>query len=185
MSDTNLTKKALINSLKELCRHKNFDKITVTDITKNSGLNRQTFYYHFRDKYDALNWIYENETFSRIEGTINLMNWSQRLKIMFKTMKEDKDFYMNTICHQKNNFAKTLYNATSKIFLANIKSLNPGKNIEEARLNFYISFLAHGCCGIIMDWIQNNMSPDPEELTADLLALEKDIQYLIIEGRNK
>lgn len=147
MPDTNLTKKALINSLKELCRHKNFDKITVTDITKHSGLNRQTFYYHFMDKYDALNWIYENETFSGIEETINLINCSQRLKTMFKTMREDKNFYMNTICHQKNSFANILYNAISKIFLTNIKALNPEKNIEEARLNFYISFLAHGCCG--------------------------------------
>ena len=44
-----LTKKAIAEGLKELCHHKDFNKISVRDITEQCGLNRQTFYYHFQD----------------------------------------------------------------------------------------------------------------------------------------
>ncbi len=49
-----LTKKAIAEGLKELCHHKDFNKISVRDITEQCGLNRQTFYYHFQDKYELL-----------------------------------------------------------------------------------------------------------------------------------
>ena len=51
------TKRILAAALKQLTCRKSFDKITIADITQQSGYNRQTFYYHFRDKYELLNWI--------------------------------------------------------------------------------------------------------------------------------
>ena len=44
-----MTKRALEASLKELLRHKPLDKITVSDLTDHCGVNRMTFYYHFKD----------------------------------------------------------------------------------------------------------------------------------------
>ena len=61
MPDSNITKHAIAAALKELCREKSFDKISIADITSTCGLNRQTFYYHFEDKYELLNWIYYTE----------------------------------------------------------------------------------------------------------------------------
>ena len=46
MANSNITKKALAQSLKELGSTKILDKITVADITNHCGVNRQTFYYH-------------------------------------------------------------------------------------------------------------------------------------------
>ena len=45
MANSNITKKALAQSLKELGATKILDKITVADITDHCGVNRQTFYY--------------------------------------------------------------------------------------------------------------------------------------------
>ena len=50
MSDSLITKKAIAAALKQVCREKPFDKISIADITAVCGLNRQTFYYHFQDK---------------------------------------------------------------------------------------------------------------------------------------
>ena len=63
MANSNITKKALAQSLKELGSTKILDKITVADITNHCGVNRQTFYYHFNDKYELLNWIYTEDLF--------------------------------------------------------------------------------------------------------------------------
>ena len=61
MAESILTKQAIAGSLKELCSVKAFDKISIGELTKKCGINRQTFYYHFTDKYALLNWIYASD----------------------------------------------------------------------------------------------------------------------------
>ena len=50
MSDSNITKRSLASALKELMEEMPFAKITVADICEKCGMNRKSFYYHFRDK---------------------------------------------------------------------------------------------------------------------------------------
>ncbi|MGE5632222.1 MAG: hypothetical protein ACM3TR_14160 [Caulobacteraceae bacterium] len=54
MANSMITKKALANSLKKLMKSLPLNKISVKNIVDDSGLNRQTFYYHFQDIYDLL-----------------------------------------------------------------------------------------------------------------------------------
>lgn len=51
-----VTKKALEQSLKNLLLKKPLTKITINDITEDCGINRMTFYYHFKDIYDLVEW---------------------------------------------------------------------------------------------------------------------------------
>lgn len=44
--------------MKKLMEKKPFSKISVGDICEDCGMNRKSFYYHFRDKYDLVNWIF-------------------------------------------------------------------------------------------------------------------------------
>ena len=72
-----ITKRALAQSLKKIAGKKEINKITITDITDKCGLNRQTFYYHFKDIYDLLEWIYMNEVIEKIEKSKIDENWQQ------------------------------------------------------------------------------------------------------------
>ncbi len=58
------TKQALADSLKELLTKKSFSKITVTELVENCGVNRKTFYYHFEDIYALLRWMLEKDMVS-------------------------------------------------------------------------------------------------------------------------
>lgn len=53
-----VTKRALAASLIKLLSQKPLDKVTVKDIIEDCGVNRQTFYYHFKDIYDLVDWIF-------------------------------------------------------------------------------------------------------------------------------
>ena len=48
----NETRMALVRAFFSLLAEKPIDKVTVTDITLRCGVNRNTFYYHYRDVYD-------------------------------------------------------------------------------------------------------------------------------------
>ena len=56
------TKKVIAYEFKDLLKEKSFNKITVNDIAKKCNINRQTFYYHFQDIQDLVEWICVEET---------------------------------------------------------------------------------------------------------------------------
>ncbi len=84
---SNITKKALANSLKKILSKKEFNKVTINDIVDDCGVNRQTFYYHFKDIYDLLEWIYTNEVIEKIkniESDSPAENWQQEFLYVFE-----------------------------------------------------------------------------------------------------
>jgi len=76
MSNSIITKKALAKSLKELMNSIPLNKISVKEIVNNCGLNRQTFYYHFQDIYNLLEWIYETEAVESISQYRSYNTWT-------------------------------------------------------------------------------------------------------------
>lgn len=52
---------ALATAMKQLMAKEPFSKISVGDICQVCQMNRKSFYYHFRDKYDLVNWIFQTE----------------------------------------------------------------------------------------------------------------------------
>ena len=54
---THITKQVIADAFVKLVEEKPVDSITINDITNKCGLNRQTFYYHFADIYDLVEWI--------------------------------------------------------------------------------------------------------------------------------
>lgn len=61
MADSNITKRALAEALKELLKAEPFAQVSVGEICEKCHMNRKSFYYHFKDKYDLVNWIYSTE----------------------------------------------------------------------------------------------------------------------------
>ena len=61
MSNSDFTKFMIARGLKQLLEMKSFTDITVGDIARHCKISRNTFYYHFRDKYDVINWIFYTE----------------------------------------------------------------------------------------------------------------------------
>ena len=61
MSDSSITKKALAAAIKELMAERPLNKISVGDICEQCSMNRKSFYYHFKDKYDLVNWVFYTE----------------------------------------------------------------------------------------------------------------------------
>ena len=54
---TTKTKKAFMDAFCELYSQKPIEKISVQEITNKAGYNRSSFYQHFRDVYDLLDYL--------------------------------------------------------------------------------------------------------------------------------
>ena len=76
------TKLWIADALKRLLVRKPLDKIFVTDICKEAEIERPTFYYHFKDKYDLMAWIFCQQTMKTdvlsIDSAAKAMNSMRR-----------------------------------------------------------------------------------------------------------
>lgn len=54
---TNLTKRAMADALKKLLQKRKLEHITVQDVADEANVSRKTFYYHFHDIYDLVEWL--------------------------------------------------------------------------------------------------------------------------------
>ena len=65
----------------QLVQHGNVDKITVKALIDACHISRQTFYYHFRDIMDVLEWSIQRETARLVEETLQVEGMGQALKL--------------------------------------------------------------------------------------------------------
>ena len=178
MSNTNLTKKELAESLKRLASERLFEHITVGDFVKECGVNRQTFYYHFTDKYELLDWIYNNETFMPLTADISFENWDEKLLELFRIMKRNRSFYMNTIKCSNNYFEEYLQKMLATLFRIAIDDLDVNNQVEEIQKNLHAKIFAYGLTGTIIEWAMNGMKEDEEKMTYYIKALTVNVENL-------
>lgn len=172
MSDSLITKKAIASGIKDLTKTKSFDKITILDIAAQCGLNRQTFYYHFQDKYELVDWIYYNETIAIIIHDLSYDNWDDRVLEMLSKMKSEDYFYENTLKSTlENEFREYLFRVTSELFCNIIDRIAVNENIGQEEKKFIAEFYAFGIVGIIIAWAQQGMKESPEYITTQLKNL--------------
>ena len=60
----------LAESFKELAVKQPIEKITIKEITDKAGVIRPTFYNHFQDKYELLEWIIKAQLLDPIEPLV-------------------------------------------------------------------------------------------------------------------
>ncbi len=160
-----ITKKALATSLKKLLSKKELSKITISNITDDCGVNRQTFYYHFKDVYDLLEWIYLNEVIQSMDGKDTYNNWQQGFLSIFKYILENKEFVKNTYNSiSRDYFLRFIYTQTAILLMNVIDEQAKDINVSDEDKKFIANFYKYAFVGIIQDWIEDGMKEEPENI---------------------
>ena len=68
MANNRITKETFAKALKELLQERPLTKISVKDITEQCELSRNAFYYHFKDKYELINWIFYDDMIRNVNS---------------------------------------------------------------------------------------------------------------------
>lgn len=174
MSSSKITRQAIAAALKELMEHTPLDEITVTQIVERSGVNRKTFYYHFRDKYDLVKWIFETEIAEPMKEDYNAAKWPKSSLLLCTVMQQNKSFYMNALeSTAQNSFAEILYNHTRENTERLCHSDAMRAAASEAELDFLSAFMANAIYGVQSEWIKQGMKESPRQLVDQLKFVVK------------
>ncbi len=148
MADSNVTRLALASALKDLTKNTPLEKISVTDICRQCGDNRKSFYYHFRDKYDLVNWIFDSE-FGELSSSGEVHDGLRRMLRLLEYFYENRTFYRRVLkVKGQNSFSEHF----RTLLLSSIKQRTRGTVNSEA-FDFRVTFYADAFICALERWL--------------------------------
>ncbi|MCI7232755.1 MAG: TetR family transcriptional regulator C-terminal domain-containing protein [Oscillospiraceae bacterium] len=164
-----VTKRALEASLKNLLLKKPLDKITINDITEDCGINRMTFYYHFKDIYDLIEWCCVEDAKKALEGKKTYDTWQQGFLQIFEAVLDNKPFILN-VYHSvsREQVEIYLYKLTYDLLIGVVEEKSAGMNVREEDKKFIADFYKYAFVGLMLDWVRHDMKGDPHKIIEDL-----------------
>ena len=169
-----VTKRALEQSLKNLLLKKPLTKITVGDITEDCGINRMTFYYHFKDIYDLVEWSCLEDAKRALEEKKTYDTWQQGFLQIFKAVQENKPFILNVYrCVHREQVEKYLQPLVDQLLLNVINEEAAGITVRDEDKQFIAQVYSYMFIGLMLDWIKDDMREDPQQIVDRLAKLIK------------
>lgn len=170
MADSNITKRALAAALRELMEEIPFEKIQVAHICERCDMNRKSFYYHFKDKYDLLNWIFDTEIISFVQCISGTAQIEERVEVFQEVCNyfyENRNFYRRALkIEGQNSFSEHLREYLTPILKNRLLYLL-GDGVDDFTCNFYLDAIV--CT--IERWLLEKECMPPDQFVSRLLGI--------------
>ncbi len=159
----------LAESFKELVLEKPVEKITIKEITDRAGVIRVTFYNHFQDKYELLEWICREELVSPTKILLQNNMPREAVTFIFTALLKNKGFYSH-VAHTtgQNSFESILRDLISETiteyFISN-KLQKPNK-YGWLTSKWIADYYSQSFTFVLMSWISKDMNVPPEEMVS-------------------
>lgn len=145
-----ITKMWIAEKMREIMKHKPIDKIRVTEICKAAEIERPTFYYHFKDKYDLVAWMFCADAYgtdiTSVASAAAGMNRMKQQILFYKRAYEDSS--QNALWHYMLEYFVRRYTELAK------EKLSTGA--LDTQLAYSIRFYCMGAVGMTQEWVLND-----------------------------
>ncbi len=159
------TKNLLAHSMLDLSKRQRVGKITVTEVARNCGVSRETFYYYFHDKQDLISYIFTvtaDEVMDEYDD--KPMNWSDSLSQFVEHIQKHYYFFRSALDDQSvNNFKQDLIRYTRSAMERSIRN-RYGDEIVTKEILFQLQFYAFGAANNVTLWLLQKGEESPKEI---------------------
>lgn len=167
------TKKTMAESLKNAMKNKPFSKITVSEIVKDCGLNRKTFYYHFQDIYDLLKWTLEEEAIEIVKEFNLVVDYEKAIYFVIDYVEEND--YLISCAYDSIGLVQMkrfFYNDLKEIISYTIDKAETtlDTKIKPDFKEFVSKFYTEALAGMLIEWVLDKDNRDKD----------KTVQYMTI-----
>ena len=163
MADSNSTKSALADAMKKLMVRKSFAKISISDLCEECGLNRKSFYYHFKDKYDLVNWIFYVDFLTNMGGK-NFENEWDVLVAVCNIFYQNKAFYQSALrIEGQNSFKDYFYEMLEPVMAFFVQDLFQVQNQK-----LFVTFFCDAFLTAVLRWFSMESELEPETFVEEL-----------------
>lgn len=173
MALANVTKSFIVQTARQLMRGRDLDAITVEMIARACHMSRNTFYYHFEDKYHMLRWMFQQEIQPAIDAVQG--HWADTIPVLCGLMRQDVALYtrlMRTLT--ADNLPGLLLDYYRRAILRGAEDYfhRRGTTAEEAEA--VALYYAYGVVGSLAQWVRRGMATDPERIRRTIQGIVED-----------
>ncbi len=142
-----------------------FEQISVGLIARHCHIGRNTFYYHFKDKYDIISWIFYREVAPIISTSQPVGNWAESLLGSCRYMQQNKAFYIKAFRIQgQNGFTECLLDFYANLVKSLLLNAQADQILDAAQIATISNFYASGLMGVVSKWVENGMNASYQTL---------------------
>jgi len=157
------TRKAIIQTFREMLEKTPLDKITVTNIIEKCEINRNTFYYHFRDIYDLLESFFKEELERVIEANTN-ESWQNILRDVLQMVTENRQIVYHIFNSlNRDQLERYVFDSTNKHMYELVKKEAEGLNVTDEDIRFVSEFYQYAFTGFFLKFLWSDTKPDIED----------------------
>ena len=168
--------------MKKLLLEKPLNKITINDITEDCGVNRMTFYYHFKDIYDLVDWILAEDAAKAMEGRRGFGTWSEAYLNVLHQLQDNKTLVLNVYRSVgREQVEQYLYRLLDPILKDFADRECHDITVQDADKQFVVDFYKYALVGMTLEWTRRDMKGDPKKMVERVLALLALLQKLVEE----
>jgi len=155
------TKQELAASLKTLLCRKALSKISVGELCAQCQMSRKSFYYHFRDKYDLVIWIFETEFMAPLSTADLHSTWDFLLRLC-EYFQKNQLFYRRAL---EPNGQNSLEEYLRTLIHSILSQLAPA-DADDTRLQFYAHFYSDAFLSSVRRWLNSKPPLDAQSFVS-------------------
>ena len=162
------TKGMFADELEALMTRIPLSKVRVGDLCAACNVERRVFYYHFKDKYDLVAWMFERDYIAAADGRAPFSEglYAEAHRLLWAR----RDFYRRAFEEDsQNSIYRYLLQFSIETNEAVLKRHLGVRTLSRAHA-FEARHFAHGNVGCMVDWLRGYIDATPEQLAAHMFA---------------
>ena len=175
MPRSNQTKRLLAQSLMDLMMTTPLEKISVNDIVDHAGVGRNTFYYHFEDIPDLIQWVLYQEMEIVLEECIAKKDLEKGLRHFFEIAIQLQPY---AIRGMQSNYGDEIGRMLEQVFYDLFEKVTEMQHWYEGYSDKDREFILHYHCQAVMGLLREWTKQDTENISYIVHQI-----YLLLMGK--
>lgn len=136
-----------------MVRQKGLDKITVKALIEACNISRQTFYYHFQDIMDVVEWSVAKSAQNMLSRSLEAESPEKALEVFITSAIENQILISKLLnSHRREEIEKTFLSTTRTYLHEMLKRKVPESTLSYSDLNIMLDFWACGITGLLFKY---------------------------------
>ena len=162
MATSEFSKAMIAQRMKDLLKTQPLESISIGDLARQCQVSRSTIYYHFKDKYDIISWIFHSEIQAVVCTDKEVGAWTENLLEMCLCLQRNREFYIRVLLDiGQNSFTECLIAFCKEVILHLFQESQADRVLTQQQIQTITDVYAYGIVGLITDWSQHGMTTDP------------------------
>ena len=166
------TKTTISAAFLELSKGKSIDKITVKDIVETCNITRQTFYYHFKDIMDVIEWSFQQRMEEILEKSLQVASMQDAVRILISLVEEHTKIINKLMNSQKREQTESLLISTIRAYMQGmIDKKKLFLNMKRSDMEMALSFYSYAIVGVLLEISSNRETVDLDMISRQICQL--------------